>query len=435
MYFLIGIKGTGMASLATILSDLGHEVMGSDQTKHFFTEDQLVSRGIPIVPFSRSNIKDNMTVIIGNAFADDFDEVDEALHNPTVTCYRYHIFLGKFLENYTSICVAGSHGKTTTTGMMSAMLASKRPTGFLIGDGSGDVTADSHYFVLEACECRRHFLAYHPDYALITNVEIDHVDYYKSEADYGHAYEEFAAQVKRKVIVFGDDPNARCLHLPEHTVWYGLQDGNDVQARNLEETAVDMAFDVYYQQQFVYRFHLPLVGRHLLWNALGVITLGLLEGYQPEDIEAGLAQFHGVKRRFVVETIGDNVYVDDYAHHPTELSVTLDTVKKRYPDRKIVAVFKPHRVSRVQYFADAFADALKKADVAGVCDFTSIDDFEEGIDIDITYLTDRIPGCYVFHETDEDARLLAQEGPCVYVFMSSKDIYPFMEKVKRYQIS
>ena len=132
-----------------------------------------------------------------------------ALNNPNVTCYRYHVFLGMLMKDYHSICVAGSHGKTTTTTMMSKMLDNVMPTAYLIGDGTGHVTKDSHYFVLEACEYRRHFLAYHPDYAIITNVEIDHVDYFKDEADYGSAYEEFAKQVKKHLAVFGDDPRAR----------------------------------------------------------------------------------------------------------------------------------------------------------------------------------------------------------------------------------
>ncbi|MCF0111801.1 MAG: UDP-N-acetylmuramate--L-alanine ligase [Erysipelotrichaceae bacterium] len=433
MYYFIGIKGTGMASLASILHDMGEEVMGSDLEKHFFPEDQLVARGITMLPFDKNNIKDNMTVIVGNAFADDFEEVAAARNNPTCTVYRYHVFLGKLLESYNSICISGSHGKTTTTGMMSAMLSHFGPCGYLIGDGTGHVEDNSRYFVLEACEYRRHFLAYKPKYAVITNVEIDHVDYYKSEEDYGHAYEEFAQGVSDKIIAFGDDPRARKLHLPQHTVWYGVEDGNDIQAKNIVETPTWMEFDVYAYGEFVRRFHLPFVGRHLLWNALSVITLGLLEGLQPEGIEQGLAGFTGVKRRFVVEEYHGNIYIDDYAHHPTEVSVTLDCAKLRYPGRKIVAVFKPHRVSRVQYFVNEFAEALKKADVVGVCDFTSIDDFEPGIDIDITYLTDRIPNCHIFHETDEEAAMLASEEPCVYVFMSSKDIYPFKEKVKACQ--
>ena len=435
MHFFIGIKGTGMASLAAILHDLGYEVAGSDLEKHFFTEEGLIERNIPIYPFSKNNIKDGMTVIIGNAFGDDFEEAAQALNNPNVTCYRYHVFLGKLIENYNSICIAGSHGKTTTTGMMSAMLSHEKPTAFLIGDGTGKVSKDSEYFVLEACEYRRHFLAYHPNYAVITNVEIDHVDYFKSEEDYGRAYEEFASQVSKKIIIFGDDNQARALKLPENVIWYGVGENNDVRAINIEETSTNMTFDVLYKQEVFGHFILPFVGTHLLWNSLAVITLGILEGIESEKIENGLASFTGVKRRFVIEEHGDSIYVDDYAHHPTEVGVTLDSVRKRYPDRKIVAVFKPHRVSRVQYFAQQFADALSKADVVGVCDFTSIDDFEDGIDIDITYLTDRIENSYIFTETDDEARFLASLTPCVYVFMSSKDIYPFMEKVKRYQNS
>ena len=435
MYFFIGIKGTGMASLASILHDMGYEVAGSDIERHFFTEEQLVKRNIPIYPFSVDNIKDGMTVIIGNAFSNEFEEVKAALDNPNVTCYRYHVFLGMLMKEYHSICVAGSHGKTTTTTMMSKMFDNVMPTAYLIGDGTGHVTKDSHYFVLEACEYRRHFLAYHPDYALITNVEIDHVDYFKDEQDYASAYEEFAKQVKKHIVVFGDDPRARKLDLPSNVIWYGIEDGNDVQAINIVETSVDMSFDVMVRGSFFGHFHLPMVGRHLLWNALGVITVGMLENVDPKVIEEGLCRFTGAKRRFVIEEYKGDIYIDDYAHHPTEISVTLDSVKMRYPDRKVVALFKPHRASRVRYFAQEFADALSKADVVGVCDFTSIDDFDDGTDITIHYLTDRIDGCYVFHETDEEAQLLASMSPCVYVFMSSKDIYPFKEKVKRYQKS
>ena len=435
MYFFIGIKGTGMASLASILFDMGYEVAGSDIERHFFTEEQLVKRNIAISPFSASNIKDGMTVIIGNAFSDEHEEVKAALANPNVTCYRYHVFLGMLMKDYHSIGVAGSHGKTTTTTMLSQMLDYVKPTAYLIGDGTGHVTKDSHYFVLEACEYRRHFLAYHPDYAIITNVEIDHVDYFKDEEDYGRAYEDFAKQVSKRVIVFGDDPRARKLSLPDNVIWYGVNEENDVQAVNIVETSCDMSFDVLVHGELFGHFHLPMVGRHLLWNALGVITLGMLEGIDCEMIEAGLCRFTGAKRRFVVEEYKGDIYIDDYAHHPTEISVTLDSVRMRYPNRKIVALFKPHRASRVRYFVDEFAKALSKADVVGVCDFTSIDDFDDGTDIKITYLTDRIEGCYVFTETDEEAKLLASMSPCVYVFMSSKDIYPFKEKVKRYQNS
>ena len=184
MYYFIGIKGTGMAALATMLYDLGKEVCGSDLKKHFFTEDELVKRNIPIYEFNPTNIKDNYTVIIGNAFLEDFDEVKAARNNPTCTCYRYHEFLGKLIEDYISVGICGSHGKTTTTTMCSTVFSRFKNTAYLIGDGEGFLSKDSEYICIEACEFRRHFLAYKLDYVLITNIEIDHVDYFKDEQDY-----------------------------------------------------------------------------------------------------------------------------------------------------------------------------------------------------------------------------------------------------------
>lgn len=423
-----------MAALACMLHDLGHEVLGSDLEKHFFTEDPLRERGITILPFDADNIPDHSTVIIGNAFLEDFEEVKAARSNPTVTCFRYHEYLGELMKNYRTVCVSGSHGKTTTTGMLSCMLNQWMPTGYLIGDGTGKISSESENMVVEACEFRRHFLAYHPDYAIITNVEIDHVDYFTSEEDYSLAYEQFAENVKYALAVFGDDPRARALDLKgKKVLYYGEQNNNDVQAVNVNETSTGMCFDVLIHGELFGHFDLPFVGHHLLWNSLGVITIGYLVGLKAEQVEESLSQFGGTKRRFSVETVGQNIFVDDYAHHPTEVSVTVDTAKKRFPGKKLVAIFKPHRASRVLYFADQFASALKKADVVYLCDFTSIDDKQDGTDIDITYLAKLIPGSFILSEDDEGAKVLSKEEPCVYLFMSSKDIYELAEKVKRFQ--
>ena len=253
-----------------ILNDLGMEVSGSDLTKHFFTEDPLIERHIPILPFDPANIRDGMTVIIGNAFKEDFPEVAAARSNPKVTCYRYHEYLGALMKDYTSLCVAGSHGKTTTTGMLAAMMDEIAPTGHLIGDGSGEIHPDSQYLAVEACEYRRHFLAYHPDYAIITNADLDHVDYFKTEADYAKAYEEFASQVKKGLVMFGDDPKVRALRIdPKVThYYYGVDDGNDFQAVNIVETSEDMHFDVLFQGKPQGHFDLPFVGRHHLCHSL-----------------------------------------------------------------------------------------------------------------------------------------------------------------------
>ncbi len=430
MIYFIGIKGTGMAALACILHDLGHEVLGSDLDKHFFTETPLIERNIEIRVFDQDKIPDGATVIIGNAFNEEFSEVKEARNNPTCTCFRYHEYLGELMKDYMSFSVAGSHGKTTTTGMLSSMLNYNKPTGFLIGDGTGVISKETTQLVVESCEFRRHFLAYKPNYAIITNIEIDHVDYFKDTDDYRSSYEEFSNNVQNAMVVFGDDPEVKKANFNCPTFTYGLDEENNYRAINIIETPTEMSFDVLDHGLFVYRFTLPFVGRHLLWNSLGVIAIGLLNQIKPVDIEAGLQMFHGVKRRYVIEEVDDNIFIDDYAHHPTEVSVTIDSTRLRYPNRKIVAIFKPHRASRVYYFKDEFVAALSKADEVMLCDFTSIDDHDDGVDIDISYLQKDIENSQILTEDMEGAKLLASYAPAVYLFMSSKDIYHLSEKVK-----
>ena len=430
MVFFIGIKGTGMAALACMLKDLGEEVSGSDLEKHFFTEEELLKRQIPIVPFDPANIRDGMTVIIGNAFLEDFPEVIAARNNPTCTCYRYHEYLGKLMEGYTSIAISGSHGKTTTTTMTRDVFSRYAPTAYLIGDGEGHITPDSKYLCVEADEFRRHFLAYRPTYALITNVEIDHVDYFKDEADYLSAYQSFVEQVKEAVFFNGDDPEARKLNIPCAHFSFGFGEDNDFRIVNLQAQPERCNFQVTFRGNHVGDYCLPFSEQHLLYDALAVISLATMLGIAPALIELSFQQFATPKRRFKVEKFADAVFVDDYAHHPTEVKVTLETARNRFPDKKIVAIFKPHRASRVYRFADDFAAALSLADKVYLLDFTSIDDKQDGVDIDIRYLQERLPGSVVLSEDEAGAAVLAAEKDACYVFMSSKDIYHLAEKTK-----
>ncbi len=431
MYYFIGIKGTGMASLASILHDLGHKVEGSDLKKHFFTQVPLDLRNIRMYDFNEDNIKNNMTVIIGNAFGDDFPEVKKALENPTVKTYRYNEFLGELMKNYQSFSVAGSHGKTTTSTLLTSMFNVEGPCGFLIGDGSGNIPKDAQRFVVESCEFRRHFLSYFPEYAIITNVEIDHVDYFKSVEDYQSAYEEFALNVKNKIVAFGDDPDIRGLKINQDKLfYYGFEDNNDVQAVEIVERTNSTEFKVMIDSKLFGSFDLPIVGKHMVADCLACIGIGFLVGMSSEMMQLGLSNFKGAKRRYVISEVGDSVFIDDYAHHPTEIDVTLKATKTRYPDKKIVAIFKPHRASRVKTFVNEFTTVLSQADYSGVCEFTSIDDFDDGTELSVSYLTERIGECRVFNETSKDADYLASLAPAVFVFMSSKDIYDFADMVK-----
>lgn len=435
LYHFIGIKGSGMASLATILADRGEQVQGSDIEKFIFTQQALEDRNIPILSFNANNIKEHMTVIIGNAFGEDHPEVQKARTTSSVTCYRYHEFLGELMKHYCTISVAGTHGKTTTTGMLAHVMEAQKPCGYLIGDGSGSMPKDAHYFVVESCEFQRHFLAYYPEYAIITNMELDHVDYYRDMNDYCNAFEAFAKQVSKGIVLFGDDEYVRKLPVEKPHLYYGLAENNDVRAVNICQDNSGMRFDVLYHGELFGHFELPFVGMPFLWNSLGVIAVGIMEGLEYALLKDALASFPGVKRRFNEEFSGDNVYIDDYAHHPTAIRLTIDAAKTKYPDHKVIAIFKPDRYSRIAYFIDDFADALSSADKVFLCAFPENAQKEEGIDITIDDLAKRINGSVVISEDEAGAAVLAKHAPAVYLFMSSKDIYKLKNVVKSFHLS
>ena len=204
IYHFVGIKGSGMSALAQILHEMGYSVQGSDVEKYFFTQAALEKAGIKILPFQKDNISEGMIVIAGNAFPDTHEEIEQAkkLDIPVI---RYHRFLGEFTKNFTSIAVTGSHGKTSTTGLLSHVLEGAQPTACLIGDGTGKGVKDAKYFVFEACEYRRHFLSYFPDYAIMTNIDFDHPDYFANIEDVFSAFQEMAIQVKKGIFAYGDD--------------------------------------------------------------------------------------------------------------------------------------------------------------------------------------------------------------------------------------
>ena len=308
-FHFIGIKGTGMAALAEILHDENKEVRGSDIEKYIFTQDGLEERGIEILPFDAANIQDGDTVIVGLSFDSRHPEVKAALDNPRVKTYYYNEYLGHLLERYTSICVAGTHGKSTTTGILASVLSRFEKTGFLIGDGHGHMPKDAKNFVLESCEFKRHFLAYHPDYAIVTNMEIDHIDYYKNMEDYIDAFQSFVNQIKKKAVICGDDPYLPTLSYTVPVVRYGLNEGNDYQARNVSQGPDGIEYDVFFHGALLHHVKLPEIGYPFLINSLGVFALAHTLGMEPDEIVAGLLDYKGIARRFVSEEVGESVLI------------------------------------------------------------------------------------------------------------------------------
>ena len=435
MYYFIGIKGSGMASLATILYDLGYEVAGSDIDKYIFIEDELRKRNIPIYSFNKDNIKDGYDVIIGNAFDDSNEEVVAAKANEKVTTHTYYDFLGALMEKYVSIGIAGTHGKTTTTGMAYHLFKEFNKTSVLIGDGTGHAVKDSHYFIAETCEYQDHFLHYYPTYAVINNIELDHVDYFKSMEQYIQSFENFANQVKDTVVVWGDDPYLPKINYSTRVMKFGINDKNDVIAKNIINDDLGLSFDVYIHNELFGHFVLPFYGMHMLYNSLAVITLGYLEGMRADYIQERLSTFEGVKRRYTVKKSGNNIYVDDYAHHPTAIEYVIKATRSRYPYKEIVAVFQPDRFSRGLRFAKEFAQAMDLADHPFLMHFPDNAKKEPGIDIDIHEIGQYIPRAKIIRNDQNAVELLSQYDNVVFLFMSSKDIYKLEEALISYKES
>lgn len=359
-YYLIGIKGAGMSALANILHDMGFYVSGSDIKDMIFTQIELEAKGIELHLFDSQKIDSDMEVIIGNAFSDDHVDV---VYAKTVgaRAIRYHDFLGEFATNFISIAVAGTHGKTTTTGLLSHVLRMSSPTSYLIGDGTGRGVANSKYFSFEACEYRRHFLAYYPDYLIITNIEHDHPDYFKDTDDVLDAFNSVVSQCKKKVIIFGDDTNGKKLVI-DNGLTYGFSDNNNVVAKNIIKETTGTTFDVVINGKYYHTFKTPFFGDHMVLNSLAVIAVCYLEKFDPVVVAKDLSVFMGVKRRFSERIVNDQMLIDDYAHHPTEIEVTLKAVRQKYPNRPVIAIFQPHTFSRTTTFKDEFARSLKLAD-------------------------------------------------------------------------
>lgn len=417
-YHFVGIKGAGMSSLAQIMHDLGHEVQGSDIEKYVFTEVALKNKGIKILPFNADNIKEGMVVIQGNAFPDTHEEIVKA-HDLKLDVIRYHDFLGHVIDQYTSVAVTGAHGKTSTTGLLSHVMNGDKKTSFLIGDGTGMGLPASDYFAFEACEYRRHFLSYHPDYAIMTNIDFDHPDYFKDIDDVASAFQSMAHNVKKAIIAWGDDDHLRQLKADVPIYYYGLNKNDDIYADNIQITDKGTQFDVYVNGEYYDQFLSPQYGDHNIQNALAVIAIIYLEKMDVNNIKEALETFGGVKRRFNETNVANQVLVDDYAHHPREISATIETARKKYPNKDIVAVFQPHTFSRTQAFLDEFATSLSKADHVYLCEiFGSIR--ENTGDLTIQDLINRIDGSALIEENNID--VLDQFDNAVILFMGAGDI-------------
>ena len=428
MYYFIGIKGSGMASLATILSDLGYQVEGSDIEKHFFTEEGLLQRNIKINKYDESNIKEGLTIVKGASIKEDNIELIKA-RKLNLEILEYNEMVGKLTDMFKTICICGCHGKTTTTTMLEQGLGSILKMNYLIGDGTGYANKENKFFALESCEYQRHFLKYNPYYTIITNVDLDHVDYYKDLEDIKDAYSEFANKTKKMVIACGDDQNTRDLKINKDIIYYGINDNNDVIAKNILYKDNGTSFDVVINNKLYYHYDLPIYGLHQVLDFLSVVTVSYLENIKGNVLQENLANFTGAKRRFHITKINNNIIIYDYAHHPNEVKATINSVKQKYPDKKIVVIFQPHTFSRTKAFYKDFIEIFKKADYTYLLDiFPARERQEDYPDITSKIICEKLENSDIINISD--AKILSKYDNTCFVFMSPNDISKLEDDLK-----
>lgn len=425
-YYCIGIKGSGMATLTEILFDLGHEVSGYDDYKeHKFTQEGLDKRGIKIYYDSTHDIPKDTIVTYSKAFSVDHPEI-KRVKSLGLKIIAYNELLGKLSSEFKTIGVSGTHGKTTTSTMISHVLGETKGCNYFIGDGSGFADRKNELFTLESCEFNRHFLAYHPYYAIVTNIELEHTECYKDIDEIIKTFEEFANKAHH-VIACGDDKNVRKMNLKNDVTYYGFDDCNDVVCKNVTLDKNGSKFDVYIKGKLYGHFDIPLFGNHMILNALACITVCNMEGVDKEKIHTLLHTFKNAKRRFKEKKFGSVVTIDDYAHHPTEIKVTIQSARQKYPNKEIVAVFLPNTYSRTKALMSDFISALKTADKAYVmdihCDRERKEDYP-GVSSD--EIIKNVPNAEKI-SLDTVDKLLKHKNAAI-CFMSCTNIYELLDK-------
>jgi len=388
---MIGICGTGMGSLAGLLADAGHRVRGSDESVYPPISTLLASRGIPILQGYRpSNLTDEGRpdlVVVGNIAGRNNPEV-QALLSSSIPYASMPEAIGRFfLSTRVPVVVAGTHGKTTTSGMIARMLLeTKRDPSFLVGGVLQDLGTSHRLghqgggepFVIEGDEYETSFfdkgpkfLHYQPRLAVLTSVEYDHAEMFPTLDAVKEAFLSFVRLVPPeaeggRLIVCVDDPIARELASSGRglVIPYGLGDGSAVRGELVGAGPEGMIFHVTAHGADLGRFSMSVTGHHNLRNALAAVAVGQCLGLEADEIRAGLAAFRGVRRRQEVRGVAAGVTVlDDFAHHPTAVRETIAAVKSRYPGQRLWAIFEPRtNTTRRDVFQEDYARAFDTAD-------------------------------------------------------------------------
>ncbi|MEC9078304.1 MAG: UDP-N-acetylmuramate--L-alanine ligase [Pseudomonadota bacterium] len=379
-----GIGGIGMSGIAEILHNLGYSIQGSDITENGNVE-RLRSLGISITAHqTEANIVDVAVLVISSAIKSDNPELSAA-RKRMIPVVRRGEMLAELMRLRSSISVAGTHGKTTTTSLISAILdrGGLDPTvingGIINAYGTNARLGTGDWIVVEADESDGSFIQLPADIALLTNIDAEHLDHWGSFDELKQAFYSYIQNIPfyGLAVMCTDSQQVRTL-IPKvsdrRIITYGFNSQADVRAINHRSVKGLNVFDVTFSDRYsestssIQNLTVPMAGKHNAQNALGAIAVAIEVGISEEDIREGLQNFSGVKRRFtVIGTIAGITVVDDYAHHPVEIASTLRAARSNAEGR-VIAVFQPHRYSRIQDLFQDFCECFSNADTVIVSD-------------------------------------------------------------------
>ena len=367
---MMAISGAGMSILAAVMAQMGYGISGCD-IRPGPVADRLRELGIAVFEgHEPSHIEDADLVVYSAAIKPDNPELMKACEQGLEVISRAQM-LGRLMSDKCGVAIAGTHGKTTTTSMLGMLLkeAGLDPT-ILVADGDLDIHSNarlgkSDLFLTEACEAFKSFHELHPQIAVVTNIEAEHLDCYGSLEGVIEGFRKFLSQIKEGgfAVVCADCPNILSVipSIGERVVTYGLNEDADYQAYDVDVSTMTPSFQAAVRGRHLGEFRLQAPGQHNVLNALAAIAVGNELKASPESVREALSKFHGAARRFeVLGTAQGITVVDDYAHHPTEVRATLAAA--RAWGRRTIAIFQPHLYSRTGYFADDFAKSLSAAD-------------------------------------------------------------------------
>ena len=426
---LVGIGGVSMRPLGLVLKGMGMEVTGSDMSASDGTRE-LEAKGIPVaIGHNAENIQGADCIIRTAAAHNDNPEI-AAARAAGVPVFERAQAWGEIMRSYkNAICVSGTHGKTTTTSMLTHILmeANLDPTvmigGYLPLLHASHRVGHGDTILLESCEYCDSFLNFFPTLALVLNVEEDHLDYFKDLADIQKSFHKFAEMATFGVVANGDDPHTVQALEGIDYVTFGLGEGNRIHAANM---CPDWRhFDVLCDGEYYCHLDMGVLGRHNAMNALAAAAAAWMMGIPGQAVSQGLQSFHGAGRRmeFKGKFHGADVY-DDYAHHPDEVAATIAAVRDAMPGRRLVLAFQPHTYSRTSALFDDFVRELSRADVLVLAEIYAARE-RNTIGISSADVAEKIPGaafCETLPEVTEFLRDNVREGDVVLT-MGAGDIF------------